>query len=167
MNIQEIMSKPAITCGEDDSLHYAARLMWEHDCGAITVTDGHGCLVGIITDRDICMATFTQGKPPQDIRVHDAMAKEVFTGHFNDSLEDIEELMANRQIRRVPIVDGNQRPIGVVSMNDIARFSAGQTKKSGLEHQVSRTLAAISRPHTAIQPAPARALIKRETQARS
>lgn len=161
MTVQEIMSKPAVTCRSTDSLHFAAQLMWEHDCGAIPVTNEEGKLVGIVTDRDICMATYTQGKAPQDMRVADAMAKQVFAGRFNDSLESIEALMSEKQIRRVPIVDGDKRPIGIVSMNDIARYTATANKKSGLEHMIARTLAAICRPRTAIQAVPARALAKR------
>lgn len=161
MTVQEIMSKPAVTCRSTDSLHFAAQLMWEHDCGAIPVTDAEGKLIGIVTDRDICMATYTQGQAPQAIRVADAMAKQVFSGHFNDSLESIEALMSEKQIRRVPIVDGDKHPIGIVSMNDIARYTPAANKKSGVEHMITRTLAAICRPRSAIQAAPPRALAKR------
>lgn len=164
MNVQEIMTRPVVTCRPTDSLHFAAKLMWEHDCGAIPVIDDTGKLVGIVTDRDICMATYTQGKAPQAIAVTEAMAKQVFSGRFNDSLESLERLMSDKQIRRIPIVDGNQRPIGIVSMNDIARYTASASKKGNLEHMFARTLAAICRPHTAIQAISMRALAKRQPE---
>jgi CBS domain-containing protein len=162
MNIQDIMSKPALTCRDTDSLQAAAQLMWEHDCGAIPVTDHAGKLVGMVTDRDICMATYTQGKPPQDLLVADAMAKQVFSGHVHDSVDAIESLMSEKQIRRIPILNGDNRPVGVVSLNDLARHAAVANKKSGLEHALTQTLAAICRPRRSRA---SEALVKRVPQA--
>lgn len=149
MNIQEIMSQPAITCRHDDTLNVAAQLMWERDCGAIPVTDDDGRIVGIVTDRDICMATYTSGRAPQAVRVADAMAKQVFSCHAQDSLEEAERLMSDKQIRRVPIVDGDNRPIGLLSINDLARHAAAARQKDGLEREVTQTLAAICQPRPA------------------
>jgi CBS domain-containing protein len=56
MRIRDLMTKPAVTCSQDDSLNTAARLMWEHDCGTVPVLGDDGKVVGILTDRDICMA---------------------------------------------------------------------------------------------------------------
>jgi CBS domain-containing protein len=146
MNIQEIMSKPVATCRHNDTLNTAAQLMWEHDCGAVPVTGDDGQLIGMITDRDICMATYTRGSAPHEIRVADAMSKQVFSCRANDSLETAEHLMGQKQVRRVPIVDSDNRPVGVLSLNDIARYAASARKKDGLEREVTQTLAAICQP---------------------
>jgi len=145
MRIREIMSSPAVTCRQDDTLNTAAQLMWEHDCGTIPVTDDAGQIVGIVTDRDICMATFTQGRAPQAIRVADAMARQVFSCHAEDPLDAAERLMSEKQVRRLPVVDSGNRPLGLLSLNDIARNAAAQ-KKDGIDREVVRTTAAICQP---------------------
>lgn len=146
MSIRDIMSQPAVTCQPIDSLNTAAQLMWEHDCGALPVIDDDGHVVGMITDRDICMAAYTQGGTLRDVPVAQAMAKEVFSCQAEDALADVEQLMSEKQIRRVPVVNGDSRPLGVVSLNDIARFAASARRRNGIDREVIETLAAISRP---------------------
>ena len=153
MNIQEIMSKPAITCRTSDSLNTAAQLMWEHDCGVLPVVDDEGSAVGMITDRDICMAAYTQGRTLPSIEVSQAMARQVFSCRVNDPLKVAEQLMSEKQVRRVPVVDGDNRPLGVLSLNDIARHATVSRKKNGLDHEVTQTLAAICQPHMEHEPA--------------
>lgn len=145
MNVQELMNQPAITCRATASLNTAAQLMWEHDCGAVPVVNGDGNVVGMITDRDICMAAYTQGKSLDAISVAHAMAKSVFTIHPHDPIDSAERLMSEKQIRRMPVVDGDNRPVGMLSLNDIAR-AATSRKKSGLDREVTQTLAAIGQP---------------------
>lgn len=143
MQVKELMSKPAVTCAVFASLNAVARLMWEQDCGAIPVVGEDGALVGIVTDRDICMAAYTQGKPLHAIPVSNAMAKRVFSCHADDTIDAAERLMSEKQVRRLPIVDPDGRPVGLLSLNDIAREVCGKRKKSGVEHEVVQTLAAI------------------------
>lgn len=148
MRIKEIMSKPAVTCGARDTLDQAARAMWKHDCGALPVTKLDGTLVGMITDRDICMAACMHGSTLRDIRVATAMAKDVFSCHANDMLEKAEAVMSERQVRRLPVVDAKNHPVGVISLNDIARKAAKARETDDLEHELTMTMAAICEPHT-------------------
>jgi CBS domain-containing protein len=145
MRIKEVMNQPAITCSEADSADNAARLMWEFDCGIIPVLHDDGRLAGVITDRDICMAAYTQGEPLRGIPVTRGMAKHVIAIHADDSVETAEILMRDNQIRRLPVVDDDGRPLGVVSMNDLARL-AGRVKRTGVDREVVDTLSAISQP---------------------
>lgn len=149
MKIRDIMSAPARTCLVTDTLDTAARLMWDHDCGAIPVVDGEGRLAGIVTDRDACMAAFTQGRPLRAIPVTVAMAKKVFHAGPDDSVDAVEHLMAEKKIRRVPVIDADKRPIGVVSLNDVARYTVSAGKKGAFEHELSETFAAICEPRRA------------------
>jgi CBS-domain-containing membrane protein len=146
MEIQQIMSQPAITCRSTDTLDTAAHKMWDHDCGAIPVVDDDGRLVGMITDRDICMAAFTQGSPLHCIPVANAMASAVVACQADDSIESAEELMSERQIRRLPVIDGAGHPVGVLSLNDIARHAASARRRNGGDREVVDTLAAICQP---------------------
>jgi CBS domain-containing protein len=145
MRIKEVMNHPVITCPTGSTLDHAARLMWEFDCGVIPVVNNEGRLSGIVTDRDICMAAYTQGKALQAISVETAMATDVAFAHPDDGIETLEDVMRERRIRRVPVVDAEHRPVGMVSVNDLARLAA-QAKKLGVEHEVVRTLADVSRP---------------------
>ncbi|HUJ58633.1 MAG TPA: CBS domain-containing protein [Kofleriaceae bacterium] len=147
MDVADVMTKPIVTCHPQDSLDLAAHRMWDADCGALPVTDADGALIGILTDRDICMSAWSRGRPLADIRVEDAMARQVYTVKPDQEIGVAELLMAEHQIRRVPVVDASHRPIGLVSMNDLAREAArpGSKLKDGVTRAL-HTLAAICTP---------------------
>jgi CBS-domain-containing membrane protein len=152
MRVEKIMSRQVATCAPDDSLEEAASLMWSADCGCLPViaTTGSGAIVGVITDRDICMAALFQGRALRDIRVEEAMAKKVLTCHASDDLQDARRQMENEQIRRLPVVGNEGELIGILSMADIAIESA--RSQYGQRHEVpasdvTDTLAKISTRH--------------------
>ncbi|HEU0029209.1 MAG TPA: CBS domain-containing protein [Kofleriaceae bacterium] len=149
MRVDEIMSVPAYTCHANESLMQAAKLMWDHDCGAIPVVNDKGKLVGMVTDRDISMAAYTQAKSLDEIQVHVAMSKAVVTARPDDAVTELEDLMAIHQIRRVPIIDPAGKPIGIVSLNDLARSSVRTPAKLRVGiAKVIQTLAAICQPRS-------------------
>jgi CBS domain-containing protein len=145
MQIKDVMSHPPVTCPASSTLDHAARLMWEFDCGIVPVVNDDGRLTGVVTDRDICMAAYTQGRPLASIPITTAMAKSVIASHASDPIEHAEELMRDNQIRRVPVLDGDDRPVGLVSMNDLARLAA-RAKRSGVDRELVKTLAAVCQP---------------------
>ena len=149
MNVSDLMTSAVKSCGIHDNLQRAAQLMWENDCGIVPVVDGDGRVVGMITDRDICMAAYTHGQALWQLPVAGAMSKQVHAVRESDPLEVVETLMRRVRIRRVPVVDGDGRLTGILSMNDLARnahWSAGR-KSNGLGgDSIVRTLAAISEP---------------------
>lgn len=155
MRIKDIMSYPVVTCPVGGTLDHAARLMWEFDCGIVPVTDDEGRVAGVVTDRDICMAAYTQGKPLSAIPVTTAMAGNVVAAHVDDEVDQVEELMSASQIRRLPVIDADHRPVGIVSMNDLARLAA-RAKRSGVDRQLVQTLATVCQPRgKVISPRPA------------
>jgi CBS domain-containing protein len=143
MMVGRLMTQPAITCGVHDSLDTAARLMWDHDCGAIAVLDDSGALAGIVTDRDICMATFTKGRAPQSIGVAEIMARQITTCLPSDTVSTAEALMRNRQIRRLPVVDVEGHLVGILSLSDVARYAANTRRQQSVDRELVQTLAAI------------------------
>ena len=145
MHVKDIMSHPIVTCPVDSTADVPARLMWEFDCGLIPMTDNEGRLAGIITDRDICMGALTQGRPLCEIPAASAMAKDVVACHPDDTVEAAEAVMRINQVRRVPIVDHDNRPVGVVAMNDLARLAA-RARRSGVDRELVETLAAVCHP---------------------
>jgi CBS domain-containing protein len=126
-------------------LNDVARAMWERDCGSVPIVDAEGRLRGIITDRDICMAAYTQGKALQEILVDTSMAAHVLVCHVDDSLETAEQLMREGQVRRIPVIDNDGRPAGIVSLNDVTR-AAAEHRRANTDREVVETLAAVGEP---------------------
>ena len=154
MNVEELMTKPAVTIQAHEPLAVAAQKMWDNDCGVLPVVGGDGRLVGILTDRDVCMSAWTKGQLLTNIRVEDAMSKQVFSMKPDQEIGLAEVLMTEHQVRRIPIVDANEKPVGVVSMNDLAREAArpGSKVKDGIARAI-HTLAAICQPRKRAQKA--------------
>jgi CBS domain-containing protein len=138
MNVQAIMTSNPACCTPDTPLPDVARMMVLCDCGAIPVVDNQdsGRLVGIITDRDITCRTVAQGKDPLDLTARDCMTTSVASITPNDSLQQCEQIMEDRQVRRIPVVDGNGCCCGIVSQADIARKAS--------EHETAEVVREIS-----------------------
>jgi len=151
MRVEQLMTKQVKSCSPEDTLDAAARLMWDNDCGCVPVCtrDGLDRAVGVITDRDICMAAMFQGKPLQDLRVSDAMCKKLHVCAPRDSLADAEKTMREARIRRLPVVDEQGALIGMIALADLAREAAREratAKQEITETEVGDTLAAICQP---------------------
>jgi CBS domain-containing protein len=120
MKARDLMTTTLSTCSEDDSLARAAQIMWENDCGCLPVFEQSGRLVGMITDRDICMAAYTRGKALDADTVGSAMTRDVASCHADDSVGTVEEIMRDRQVRRVPVME-QSRMIGIITLGDLVR----------------------------------------------
>lgn len=152
MIVRDLMSKPAATCGPDDSLHRAAQIMWEQDCGAVPVINEHKQVVGMITDRDICMAAYLQGKGLPSIKVSTVMSMIVHSCTPLDSIADVERMMREHQVRRLPVVDVHDEILGMISLNDIVRGTKAKGRDGLAYSEVAITLAAICAPRQASSP---------------
>jgi len=141
MKIAQMMSENVKTCRPTDTLDMAVRLMWDHDIGAVPIVDEIGQVVGIVTDRDACMAAFMQCQPLHCLPCTVAMSKHVVTCRPDDTDAAVASLMAKNKIRRIPVVDDAQRPIGMLSLNDLA--TAMMDGRHVLAQEVAGTLAAI------------------------
>ena len=120
MRVKELMTSDVKSCGLDTNLAAAAKIMWEEDCGAVPVTDAQGQVVGIITDRDICIAGATRFRGEGEIPVGDVISKALFTCAPSDDARAALETMRLRRIRRLPVVDQSGRLTGILSLHDIA-----------------------------------------------
>jgi CBS domain-containing protein len=144
MQIQQLMTTDLKTCNPDQTLDAAARVMWECDCGVVPVV-ANDRVVGMITDRDICMAAYTQNRLLTQIRISTIGMKPVITVRPDDTLASAESLMQRHQVRRLAVVDASGRLVGIVSMGDLARV-AGRNPRNVQSDEITRTLAAISEP---------------------
>lgn len=144
MKIDTIMTKKPATCRSDFTLADAARIMWETDVGCLPVMDAEGLPIAMITDRDICMAAYIQGRPLAASHVSSAMSKRLVSVTESANLSDVEALMQKNQIRRVAVVDVAGQLVGIVTLGDIARHSETSMLRKPIEGLgVARTLASI------------------------
>jgi len=153
MIISDVMTREVHTCHLTDSLGRAAQLMWEHDVGALPVTGEFGRTVAVVTDRDVCMAAYIQGKHLRDISVATAASKHVYHVHPTDSVERAHAVMGTHRVRRLPVIDSGGHLVGIVSIADIVRHTSGSVAPSDPLHpeQLTRALCEILRPHDASQ----------------
>lgn len=126
MKVSACMSTSPATCLVSDSLHDAARIMWEKECGFVPVLD-QGRLVGVITDRDVAMAAYIQGSPLGQIPVEVAMARVVYAVSPDDDLETAEARMRSVRVRRLPVVDPDRGLVGVLALTDLFRARAAES----------------------------------------
>lgn len=145
MKVKDLCIPEPFTVTRAANLATATSLMWEHDLGALPVVDENHQVVGMITDRDISMAAYTQWKCLADILVESAMSKITITCGLDDDLGGALELMQQYQIRRVPVLDQTKKLVGIISLNDIALAYKHRPKKDIKAESVADTIAAICR----------------------
>lgn len=147
VNVQKIMTRNPAFCRTWETMDQAASRMWERDCGALPVIDRDDRLAGMITDRDMCMAAFIQGKPLAQMRVDTAMSREVFSIRDNETVDDAQQIMRRRQVRRLPVVNRSGDLVGIVSVSDLARNASRTGWRGGIsEREVAVTLRAVCMP---------------------
>jgi CBS domain-containing protein len=144
MKVKEVMVEEVKVCSTSDTLNRAAQIMWENDCGCVPVISEESRLVGVLTDRDICMAAYTQGATLGGIPVSSVMSQELFACRPSDDLSAAQRIMREHRVRRLPVTDAEAKLIGIVSLTDIARA----VSHSGVgKAKVADTLVAVCTPH--------------------
>ncbi|HEX5759014.1 MAG TPA: CBS domain-containing protein [Thermoanaerobaculia bacterium] len=119
MKVREIMTENPACCTPEQTVREAARLMAQNDCGSIPVVEeGSRGVVGVVTDRDLAIRVLAEGRGP-DTPVSQAMTADPACCGPDDDVERVERLMAERQVRRVPVVEGG-RVVGMVAQADLA-----------------------------------------------
>jgi len=143
--VETHMSERVFTCHPETPLPDVAHVMWDKDCGFVPVTDRRsGVLVGVITDRDICMAAYTKGRPIADIETREVMNAEPRACHADDGLKKVHETMRRHQVRRLPVTNHAGQPTGVISLNDLAVHADEKDDERALR-EVARTLGDVSK----------------------
>ncbi len=148
MKVAQVMQADVELSAPDDNLAAAASRMWDADIGCLPVVSADGRVVGMVTNRDICMAALTCGQALHQVPVSVAMSQKILFCSPQARLM-AEEIMRSGQVRRLPVIDSEGNLAGIVSLNDLARLAGREMrrKNSGLSAQeLTVTLAAISAP---------------------
>lgn len=134
-SIKDVMTREVRACEPTATVVEAAKVMAREDVGPIPIVED-GRLVGIITDRDIVVQVVAAGRDVNSTTVGDVASRDLVTVSPDDDLDDALTLLAQRQVRRLPVVEGD-RLVGIVAQADIARL--GKDKKTGeVVEEISR-----------------------------
>jgi CBS domain-containing protein len=138
MQVKELMTSKPSVCDLSATASDAVRVMSECDCGSVPVVDRGGRAVGIVTDRDICLAAYERGLPLKSIPVADVMSRDLCTVQAEADVTEAEHLMQARQIRRLPVVGPDGRLMGILSLSDLTqgvmhKGNARQDGRDGVE----------------------------------
>lgn len=145
--VGSIMSSVVYTCRVGDSLCVPAQVMWDHDCGCVPVVDEENRVVGVITDRDICMAAYTQGRHLSEIAVENVCSTRVQSCHADALVIDAARTMSRAQVRRLVVTDSDDHLLGILALSDLIRY-AWTTHLRGAEEEsgLAELLESVSRP---------------------
>jgi CBS domain-containing protein len=143
MKAKELMTTNPACCTPDATAQQVAQLMEENDCGCIPVVeDGESrFLVGVITDRDLALRGVARGRSPET-PVKELMSTDVSAVQPDDTVDRVEELMADLQVRRVPVIDADGCCVGIIAQADLALDDEVTT-----DAELGQVVERISEPH--------------------
>jgi CBS domain-containing protein len=145
LRAQQLMTHGVHCCRATDSLEQAARLMWEHDLGVVPVIDENGRAVGMLSDRDACMAAYIQGKAMSAIGVGTVMSKSLYSVRPETPLSVALEMMGEHRVRRLAVLDDENHVVGVLAMNDIIREAARERENPSREVSAVSVIASLGK----------------------
>jgi CBS domain-containing protein len=131
MKVSEVMTRDVQTVRPDQTAQEAANFMLSADAGSIPVTEGDR-LIGMITDRDIAVRGIAKGNGP-DTPVRELMTNDIVCVRESDDVEDIASKMSKAQVRRLPVIDDQEKLCGIVSLGDLSRETDDDTAGQALE----------------------------------
>jgi CBS domain-containing protein len=131
MKVSDVMTRDVQTVSPDQPVQEAANFMLNADAGSIPVTDG-GRLIGMITDRDIAVRGIANGCGP-DTPVRELMTDNLVIARIDDDIEEVATKMSDAQVRRLPVIDEEERLCGIVSLGDLSRETDNGTASQALE----------------------------------
>ena len=131
MKISQVMTRDVKTVRPDSTAKEAASFMLSEDAGSMPVSEGDR-LIGMITDRDIAVRGVAKGHGP-DTPVRELMTGEIICAREDDDVEEVATKMSKAQVRRLPVLDAQDKLCGIVSLGDLARETSGQSADQALE----------------------------------
>jgi CBS domain-containing protein len=144
MKVKDVMTPDAKAIWITESLADAAKEMWENDCGVLPIIKDGRKVVGMITDRDICMATAMRDQSPSHISVEEVMNATVYAAEAEEDVEQALQTMRDHKVRRLPVLNLAGELEGIVSMNDIVLKAKTNGKKAPIDYtDVVKTYQAI------------------------
>ena len=135
-SIREAMTSKPCSIDADKPVSYAAKMMRDEDVGLAPIVEGER-LVGVLTDRDIAVRVVAEGRDPDQVKVAEVASRDIVTLDPQQDLDEALRLMAQHQVRRLPVVEEDGRLVGVVAQADVAK-EADQGRTGEVVQQISR-----------------------------
>ena len=161
MKVKDIMTKNPKSCTPRDTLAQVVESMWNAECGILPIVDNRERVIGVITDRDVALAVWRKDRAPADIRVDQLPLAKLYCCAPTDDVDDALRIMRRSQVRRLPIIDEDEKLVGIISMNDLALHAreSGEKKNGLTAEKVAETLKAICGPRKLKRPGAKHALV--------
>ena len=131
MKVQDLMTTVVASCRPTTDLAAVATMMWQSDCGAVPVVDEDLRVLGMVTDRDICIAAATRRRRPEELSAGEVMSGRIHAVHAEDDVRRALEVMRTRKVRRLPVIDAERRIQGIVSLSDLISRSRTPEVRAG------------------------------------
>ena len=150
MKIRDVMTKNVVSCGKDSNLAAAGALMWENDCGILPVVDETNKVIGVMTDRDICIALCTRNARPSDLTAREVATATTLSCSPNQDVRTALTTMREAKVHRLPVVDGGGILQGIVSLDDVVMCAQEKDGKGGTDvplEDVVHTFQAVCTHH--------------------
>ena len=137
----EVMTKKPVCCRPDDTVAKAAQLMQSENIGSIPVIENEQTqkLVGIVTDRDLALKIVAKGLDAKSTKVEAVMTRKVVTCQAEDDMQKALDAMAEHQLRRIPIVDNDNRIVGIIAQADVATRVNEPEKTAEMVKEISQS----------------------------
>jgi len=119
MKVKEVMTQAAVCCGPETNVGGAVELMWSRNVGMLPVVGNDGRLIGVATDRDICIALGTRNRLAGELTIGEVATAKVFTCKPEDDVHEALQVMGTQHIRRLPVVNEKGIPLGILSTDDL------------------------------------------------
>ena len=119
MKVNEVMTKSPAYCSADTNLGAAAEIMWKRNCGFLPVVSPQQNVVGVITDRDMCIAMATRNRLPGQVKVQEISSMVTHSCRPDDDVQAAMETMADKKVRRLPVIDAAGKLEGILSVDDV------------------------------------------------
>lgn len=129
MKVADVMTKPPAYCNTQTNLAAAVEILWRNNCGILPIVNSQEKVIGLITDRDICVALGTRNRLPSEITVSEVVSGKVITCKPDDDLRGALATMAQAKVRRLPVIDAAGKLQGVLSMDDVVLCKEAGTLK--------------------------------------
>jgi CBS domain-containing protein len=130
MKVTDVMAKPPAYCSPETNLAAAVEILWRQNCGILPIVDSKEKVVGLITDRDICVALGTRNRLPSDMTVSEVASGKVIACKPDDDLRGALATMAQAKVRRLPVIEAGGKLQGILSIDDVVlRTETGILKK--------------------------------------
>ncbi|HUJ82281.1 MAG TPA: CBS domain-containing protein [Candidatus Acidoferrales bacterium] len=119
MKVQDVMMRTPVYCRPETNLGSAIEMLWVRNCGMLPIVDARQKVIGVVTDRDLCVALGTRNRPAGQITVGEVATGEAYTCRSGDDIHVALQAMANNRVRRLPVVNEDGVLEGILSMDNV------------------------------------------------